>query len=224
MQMLVTRPRPLKSEREMDNRPAISTQIATWALCTLDDALSYLKRPDDKDTEVVAGFVNSVSAAMETYCRRKLKTRTYDGAGQNEVPLLVHGFGTKDVLVQQYPVTAMTEAAYRSTDGTTWTPLNIANWYEVPNGIIELPIDRFPRGRSNIRMKLTAGYTPAAHGRQLQTLKSIAQRWIQVAWQDRDLGIGRGTGFSIGGQSVSLIVDGVPKDIATLLDPFVRVV
>lgn len=201
--------------------------LKPYALVTLDDARDYLKREDGEEDVRIVETINRVSAAIETYCRRKLVSRIYDSTSEvagHEPTMLLSGRGDHEVLLREYPLTALAGVVHRYDDGTTTKTLTTTGWRIVPGHALFLPYDAFPIGRRNIEVRCTAGYLAGTHDAELDTLRLAALRWIQIAWQDRDLGIGRGTNFSVGSQSVSLIPDAIPKDVASLLRPFERAV
>lgn len=206
-------------------RPAQQVTLFSWALCTLDDAKTYLKRVTDDQVEIVKGLINEATAVIEMYCRRRLKSRTYNGTGGNPPAWWVDGSGTAEVLTPEWPVTGVTTARYKSGDlAGTLVALDITQWYERPNGILVLPFQGFPKGIQNIELTVTAGYLAGIHDRELLALKLAIKRVLQVNWQDWDQGVGRGTGFNVAGQSVSLIDNDLPKDVKRILAPFERLI
>lgn len=205
----------------------MATRLKPYALVTLEEAKDYLKRESGDDDLVVADCINRVSAAIETYCRRKLVSRTFDSASSvpgHEPTMLLSGRGDHEVLLREYPLTTLSGIVHRYEDGTNILTLNTTGWRIVPGHALFLPYSAFPVGRRNIEVRCVAGYLAGTHDAELDTLRLAALRWVQIAYQDRDLSIGRGTNFAVGSQSVSLIPDAIPKDVASLLRPFERAV
>ena len=124
--------------------------------------------------------------------------------------------------MREYPVTGVTEITATSYDGTIRT-ISIAALRIIDGGMaIQIPYDIFDKGNANITVTCTAGYLAGFHDQQLSTLKMATLRWLQVIWQDRELAIGRGANISVGGESVSLLSDAVPKDILSLIYRYER--
>lgn len=206
----------------LPSRPSEKSILVPEALCTLDDAMAYLKRSTNDQVEVVRGLINEATAVIEMYCRRRLASRIYDGT---TIPALwLDGTGRSDALAPEWPITAVSGVRYKAGDTAgTLTTMDASQWFEQPNGILHLPFSGgFPKGIRNIEIKATCGYTLADHARERNALKLAMKRLIQINWSDRDQGVGRGTGFSVGGQSIQLIDQAIPKDVARILAPFER--
>lgn len=185
------------------------------AIPTLPEAKAYLARASiTVDDDPLAVAVNGVAGQVEIYCHRKLKSRAY-------APMTVSGSASATVVLPQWPITAFSAAAELSTTGAART-INIAGWRVSTRGVLWLPNDVFGKGFRNIELTCTAGYTFAAHPEEWDALRLASLRWIQSVFLDQQNGVGRGTGFSAGGESVSLIDVAVPKDVAFILDRFLR--
>lgn len=214
--------------------------LATYSFVTLADAKAYLSRGSvTVDDDPLAILVNVVAAALETECQRRLHTRDYnnttgemvldadDGglvdrysrAGQYGGFSL--GGGIAELTALEWPVTAVAGLREVDTTGTSRT-VTVTGWREIASGVIYLPNDSVSAGYANLFLSCTAGYDAALHPREFQTLRMAQLRWIQVAFQDFYNGTGRGTGMNVGGDSISLIDQAIPKDVARMLAPFKR--
>lgn len=198
--------------------------LAANALISLAQAKLYLKRDETTDDdEKIADFVDLVSAAIESYTHRKLLARTYDGTANNEPTMILSGRGSKEIAVREYPVTSVSEIVERYADGATTRTLSLTGMRLLHGGRrIWLPYDEFPAGQNNVEVKCVAGYAEATHPSDVRTLRLAAMRYLQVVWQDYELALGRGQTLSVGGESVAVLPDELPKDVKMMLRPFER--
>jgi hypothetical protein len=198
-------------------------QVGAYSLVTLDEARDFLKRTTTDDDDAIALYADSATALIETYCARKLKSRTYDGGAGNEPKMLLSGRGAHEISFSQYPVTSVSAVVARSDDGVTTRTLDITGHRLLYGGRrMFLPRDVFDEGEDNIEVTCVAGYLAGTHDAELRSLRMGCLRWLQVLWQDKDLAVGRGANISVGGESLSFIGDAIPKDIALMLRPFER--
>jgi hypothetical protein len=214
------------------NVTAIHTIAATFSasgavlstpLVGLTQVKSYLKRlsaPDTTYDDMLNRMIDYATGQIEKYCARRFVSRVY----ATTAALLHDGDGTQRLRVREWPVTTLTAVRERYQDGVTATrTLNITGAEIERNGrVIYLPLDGFPEGDQNIEVDCTAGYLAGKHDAEIKALEAAALRWIQVMWQDQEHGIGRGTGISAGGESISFIDQPMPKDVERALLPFVR--
>ncbi len=197
--------------------------VGTRCLVTLDEVRDYLKASSTDDDEMLAQFADSATAAIEVYTKRKLVSRTYDGGANNEPKMVLSGRGSSEISFREFPVTAVTAAVVRYDDGVTTRTLNITGARLLHGGRrLWLPFDSFDEGQSNVEITCVAGYSEAVHPSEVRTLKLACLRWSQVMWQDHVMAVGRGANIAVGGESVSVIGDAIPKDIALMLRPFER--
>lgn len=95
---------------------------ALW-LCTLQDVTSYLKVPEDRDTDVLAMFIEGASDAAQDYLQRRLRpivTETRD--------VLVNSRGV--ALLDDYQVAGITGVTLDPT-GSSPAVLAAADWFSV---------------------------------------------------------------------------------------------
>jgi uncharacterized phiE125 gp8 family phage protein len=197
--------------------------VGTRCLVTLDEARDYLKRTNTDDDDAIAIFADIATANVESYTKRKLKSRTYDGGANNEPKMVLNGRGSSEIALREFPVTSISAATVLYDDGVTTRSLNITGYRLLHGGRrVLLPYDSFDPGQANITITCVAGYLAGTHDADLTVLKSATLRWLQVLWQDKDMGVGRGANISVGGESLSFIGDALPKDIALALRPFER--
>lgn len=194
-------------------------------LTDLDTARAYLKSETVAFDATIIQLVNHASSQMEMHCRRYLLARDYDDGAATvgkRPTLMLNGDGSNILALTEYPINTVASILERYTDGTTTRALNITGLRIMTGHQIYLPMDSFAKGFRNIEVKCNLGYTAATHVRERRVLESIACRWVQVLWQDRDAAIGRGTTFGVGGESVQLVSTALPPDVEKALSPFVR--
>lgn len=197
---------------------ALETAELEGNLVTLERARDYLMLATDEHNEMVVRFINSTTHAIERYCGRKLKSRTY-------AALVHNGTGLDWLPLRQYPLTTLTAVRerYMDTLGTTRT-MAISGYVVSEAGILYLPGDSFTRGWQNIEVDMVAGYKAGTHDDDLATLELAACRLLQVVMQDWHEKIGRGTSVSVGGETVSFMDKPIPEDVRTMLRPYMRAI
>jgi hypothetical protein len=140
----------------------------TYALTSLERVRQHLgpegsTRSQQQDVEL-AHLINNVSAAMEKYCGRFFRSRTYTHDGTT-LPRLDSCAGTK-LWVPNAPITSVTslktsplDTALTEWDGTTGDFVVVAE-----EGLIELLTTAFYEQRRIVELTYVGGYldTPAA--------------------------------------------------------------
>ena len=198
--------------------PLEDVVLLASALTDVESARDYLQLSDDSLDRRVIEWINAATGWIERRTRRALKSRSYSGASA----LKVNGYGTKEAVCPEYPVTTVSSVSVRESDGTL-TALDITGHRIEPGGVIFLPNDVIPEGEANVELTVIAGYLAATHDAELAVLEHACERLVLVYYQDWKDKIGRGTGYSVAGFSVSLIRDPVPADVSDLVDRFGRV-
>lgn len=196
-----------------------------FPLVSVAEARDYLKLESSDLDSRVAAFIDYATSEIEIFTKRKLLSRTYDGgASPNEPVMKLSGRGKMEIAAREWPVTSISSIIARADDGVTTRALNLTGMRIILGGRrIVLPYDSFPCGiDNNIEVTCVAGYLSSLHLSEVTMLKSICLRWLQVAWQDRELSMGRGANFTTGGESVSLVGDAIPKDLRLKLRQFER--
>jgi uncharacterized phiE125 gp8 family phage protein len=79
--------------------------VNTYSLVTLAQVKCYLGIVDEDSDQILTALIDRASGYIERYCNRKLKTRTYS----REV---YYGNGYRRLILDQYPVTAVTRVSY----------------------------------------------------------------------------------------------------------------
>lgn len=180
--------------------------MAVWqyALCSLADLKAYLKISGNEQDTFLEGLVDSASGAIETFCGRKLKSRTYTDEKYD-------GDGTMSVLIlKQYPV-SMVDSLYDDPKGVFGSNTLVdPNSYRLYGeaGIIKLISGVFSAGTQNIKVTYTAGYVtipyelnlackilaadyyfkaPAGKGRQGIKTERLAQGQGDISFQQKEI-------------------------------------
>ncbi len=209
----------------------MSEATVAYSFVTNTDAKAYLSRASvTVDDDVIAIINNLVASAMEMDCRRKLKSRAYaamviDAPFRTWLASDGDDWSTSRKLVlPEWPVTAVRSITAIDDNGTSRV-IDITGLRPLPSmkGVIYLPRDVPTQGFQTLTLDVDAGYDAALHPREFTALRFAQLRWMQVAFQDQLNGTGRGTGFNVGGDSVSLIDVAIPKDVAAMLRPFRRI-
>jgi len=193
-------------------------------LTDLDTARAYLKAPTTEFDDAIRAMVNYASAQIEMRCKRFLLARSYDtpnAATGDRGPLLHKGTNSSTLLLREYPVNSITAITELGPDGSTTRTMNVTGLAVLDGGQVRLPMDTFYAGYQ-YSVKGNFGYNATAHVRERRALEAICLRWVQVMYQDRSAGIGRGTSFGVGGDIVTLIPGPMPPDVLSALWHFER--
>lgn len=187
--------------------------LSPYALITLQDAKEHLTIVGADSDPVIEGLVNTATEAIEEFCgERELVTRealeVHDGDGSNELQL------------RQYPVTDVSLVEF--WDGTAWLPYDPDDYGLY---IVEPVLDTigfrnlcFPRGRQNVRVTRTAGFTATP-----SKLKEACRQAVLSIWKQKDRQIADIAAMSIpGGQAVTYGKDDLPAQTKMLLKGYVR--
>lgn len=193
------------------------------ALTDLATARDHLSIPgsDTSRDDRITRFVNTASAMIERYTRRKLLTQSYteiqDGNRQDRL------------LVKQWPITggpaagATKPSIYVSTDPTfpAASALDPATYVVDNEGIMVVLIDgsQFPRGNQNVKLMFDAGL--GAIGTLPSDLEHACLEltlWYYLGNSNSEVGK---ISKSKGGETIQL-EQLVPQHVALLLEPYVR--
>lgn len=167
---------------------------------------------DTSQDDILNECINDASGVIEQRTSRLLKSQS--------VTEYHNGRNANRLLFKQWPVTAVAEVWIDSSSEFTDLQNKLASsLYRIVDGIELVLIGRlFPKGENNIKVVYTAGFTaplPAA-------LERAAKLLVEFFYQSRtDRRLGQTT-KSKSGENVSY-VDGYPKEIIDLIEPYCRV-
>jgi len=86
----------------------LSTTVDTYALTSLAKVKAYMGITDTATDAVLAQLINAVSLAIERYCDRKFKSRSYTMERQD-------GSGSNIIFVKNYPIVSIERIATATT-------------------------------------------------------------------------------------------------------------
>jgi hypothetical protein len=140
-------------------------------------------------------------------------------------PLRLSGDGTSELYLTERPLVELFSLFY-DVAGTLTAIDTTGARFEYDIGRIVLANDIFPKGTLNIVANARCGYaqpTATSLGSwQYAQLEQAALRCAEVFYLDAVQVRGRSQDFSAGGVSASFDSTDMPKDVLTLLAPFVR--
>ena len=139
--------------------------VDQYALTTLENVKAALHITVTDDDTLLESLINRISAAVESYCRRKFKARDYTEK--------YDGDGTTVLYLKQYPVNSVTTL---KISGSVVDSANYVIYDEV--GKIVLRYTYFPEGLQNIEVTYNAGYQDGSN--ELKTLEQIVINEIQA--------------------------------------------
>lgn len=146
------------------------------ALATLSFAKKWLKIPDLETTldDMVELFINAASQDIEDYCNRKFKSQSHVEYH--------HGRHSNMILLDQFPVTSITELRIDAdsvfTDPDTLIDSTSYALGDYKNTLILIDGSVFQKGYHNIRVTYTAGFATIPSNLQMACL------WF-VMWYHR---------------------------------------
>lgn len=191
------------------------------ALTTTAKVKTYLGITDSASDSVIELLINQATMFIENYCGgRKFLSQAYVD--------IVDTRNTDKLFFEQYPVTALTEVAYRS--GTISAPVWIA--YSVENYLLYAKAGyvkffmTLPKQSQGIRLSYTAGYlidftneTTASHTLPFDLTMACTELVAHKYGERQSQGI---SSQSTEGQSVTFKdnKDGMPMSVKQVLDQY----
>jgi len=183
--------------------------VGAYVLTTYESVKAYLGLTNDDDQALIEAMIDSVSAVIETFCQRKFKSRAYVE--------YYSGDGTTELMVDQYPVTAITDiwddVNHDFTDSYKIDTSNILFsdiGSNLSDGIVLLEGDTFRSGVKNVKISYTAGYTTIP--------LDLADACIQFVAKVFNLRGKQGIeSEKIGNYAIKFFLEDIPKDIKMVL-------
>jgi hypothetical protein len=180
------------------------------ALTTVAVAKDHLGIPSSDTTQDsrIEMFINVVSDRISNYCERQL-------VAANIIDVC-HGGMSNMLMLQEWPINSVTEIAIDNTGVFgSGTVIDAATYRVIDEGTL-LYNSTFPYGYGNIRIKYNAGYATIPGDIQMACLLFV--EWLYRFRSTQNIGR---TGFSKGGESVTILQD-MPPIIKSLLEPYRR--
>jgi hypothetical protein len=178
--------------------------LSSNALTTLEETKKYLKIDliDDTDDELIISLINSVSAAIQGYCRRNFKKTSY-------IEEEYDGKGLYGLYLHQYPVQSIESVTVNST---LLSPTDYK--CKKKNGKLIRNASVWPEGEINITVSYTAGFEKIPFDIEL------ACKHLVLSYFKTDI-TSYSTTFSEG---MIIRPEGLPSQVRMLLRPYKKVV
>jgi len=195
--------------------------VWTYALCALADLESYLNlSATTPPNTFLEKFVDRASQQIESFCRRKMRKRTYaderyDGDGMSPV-----------LIMREYPIVSVTSLYDDTGRDFEASSLVDSDDYEIgaDAGTVTRTDSAFAKGTANIKITYEAGYEdddPRLYDLTMACVMLAARYYFQSpAGKGRQ---GVKTERLAGGQGdVSFVQDAMPKEVREILMPYRR--
>lgn len=186
------------------------------ALVSTERARDYLGLDLPVSDDAIRRAINHATGVAESKTRRKLKSRPFT--------FRLDGTGTPWITVPEWPPTLLTSARELSWSISDPIDIDTVGHHLEEGGIVHLGSAIFPRGRQNIELAMTCGYTAALHPEEFYALENAVLRLVQVMFQDWKNQVGRGESAGLDGMTVRLVTDPLPPDVAGILEDFTRII
>ena len=179
-------------------------------LTTLIDVKAWLGIPTGTTTDdtMLSALVTSVSAWIQSYIERQLLTASYTE--------LRSGSGGKALVLNQYPVTAVSALTIDGVAITARTSFGSAGYYLANNTLYLDGGLTFTKGNANISIDYTAGYATAP-----ADIAQAAKQLVALKYRERER-IGQ-VSKSVAGETVSFDIKALPHDVKSILESYNRV-
>jgi hypothetical protein len=188
--------------------PPIYIEGETGWLTSLERVKDYLRDTGTENDPWYEQMIGAVTDAVQSYCDRLFAeaaySEKYDGNGKDQLRL------------KQYPISAVTSLAI-DDDAVDLTDADEYQLY-ADEGIICLPYGIFSKGRRNVEVAYTAGYSTIP-----EDLEQAVIEWIALKWHERQenrIGI-TNKGGNVAG-SLSFAQDDIPPEVRKILDLYRR--
>lgn len=184
--------------------------MAAGDLVTLANVKAWLNITSNNDDIVLLNLITAESAHIKNWLNRDILSQTYtdrrDGNGRTSMPFAnepvtaVSGLTVNGIVIPASPDNGVMQPGYGFDDTELW-----------------LSGYSFVRGRRNVVMSYTAGYSTAP--------SDIAQACVElvaIRYRERDR-IGHSS-KSLGGETVSFTITDLPKSVELILQQYKKVV
>lgn len=169
------------------------------SLTTVANVKEYLGIAGTSEDALLNRLKDWATDLIHSYCGRIFTEASYDES--------YDGDGTEGLLVNQYPVSTVT---LLEVSGALKDASSYALYGQL--GLLKLKSEKFPRGKNNVRLQYTAGYTVIP-----KDLEQAAIELVAIKYYDRGrnrLGVDAKDGVSY--------VSHLPEEIRVVLDLYKR--
>lgn len=188
---------------------AIDSALVSWAEYKAIFGLS-----DDSEQDKYQTLINQASAVMESYCRRLLKSRTFNDQ-------LMDGSGRSAIVFPHRPLQSISAINIDTSRAFAMgTALALDDYdFDKQAGILWLRSGVCPPGRRIVKTTFEAGYKstdpeyPTLQTACLELVKWMASRYSGF--------IGKRTETSADGMNVSFEIE-MPLNVRSMLQPFME--
>jgi len=139
--------------------------VDTYALTSLINVKAALHITTTDDDALLESLINRISAAVESYCKRKFKARDYTEK--------YDGDGTSILFLKQYPVNSVSSLKIGESVLDTSSYVIYSD-----EGKIRLKYSVFSEGIQNVEITYNAGYQDGSD--ELEALEQIVINEIQA--------------------------------------------
>jgi hypothetical protein len=183
--------------------------MAAGDLCTLDQVKAYLPAMQNVTTDdsLLSGLITAISAFMATYCSRVFQNASYQES--------YSGQHTRRLTLRQFPVTAVSSLSI-SGMSIPASPDGVQPGYVWDQYGIDLIGYYFTRGRGNIAVSYTAGYSQPPADLSQACVELVALDYLErTRLGYKSKGVER--------ETVTFITEPMPARVQAILDRCRRV-
>lgn len=168
-------------------------------LTTVAKVKEYLGLTGTTEDALLGGLVDWATDFVHSYCGRYFPQASYDE--------YYDGDGTDGLLLRQYPVVSVASV---EIGGVQLDPASYALYAQL--GLVRLKGGVFPRGKKNVRLQYTAGYSTIP-----KDLEQAAVELVAIKYYDR--GVDR---LGLEARGGTRYLPQMPQEIRTVLDLYRR--
>jgi hypothetical protein len=189
--------------------------IVDWALCDVDDVITYAEITGDTGPSVdsvLEWLINAVTERFEHGCGRQFLARSKS--------IRMHGPGGRVLLLPEFPVVEVTGLASLYDDGTVYQQYSVdpADLYVAPSGrcVLQGVNNRlFPTGKDNILVDYAPGWLAVPADVKLAAIQWVTD-WFK-AWRNKRDPI---ESISFAGVNAFIRSEPVPKKVQPVIDAY----
>lgn len=185
----------------------------TVALISLTEAKSYLKITGSGEDAILTDFVDSISKAVATYCRRKLVKATFTE--------YYNGGGIGRINLKNYPIVSITtihDDSNRTYDATTLVDSD-DYYFDADKGFVELYDGGiFTDSVQNVKIVYLAGYVAGTD--MPYDIELACKIWLSKVYHQYSKQSIHVSSESLRERSVSYRQEDIPIEVKRLLERY----
>lgn len=183
--------------------------MASGDLTTLANVKQWVNVTNSTDDSLLTRLITSVSNFMQSWLNRQLTSTAYADA--------YDGADTDTVMIPNYPVTAVASVVVDNIPIPASTDPTTPGWTFDQYSVRLIGGYRFSRGRSNVVINYTAGYSTMPVEIEQACIELVSLRYAERLRP----GV---TSRSIGGENISYSSAGISDSVSELLQQYKKVV